>query len=112
MAQAIALMVPTGILGDIVHQPIEDLGMRLDGEDLRTRAGHRRDRQRIAADIGTDVDEHEAFLGPAADEVALRLIEILRREQDTLLADIAERIEAELGPHRLGVHRSIEMTQG
>ena len=47
------------ILPDIVNEALEDLRLRFDGEDARARTRMGGDEQRIAADIGADVDEDE-----------------------------------------------------
>ncbi len=53
-------------------EPLEDIGLRLDGENARGTSGERRDEERIGADIRADIDE--AKVGPdALDEDASAL---------------------------------------
>ena len=47
------------VLADVVGQAVEDLGLRLDGEDPAGAAGAGRHEEGIAADIRADVHEGE-----------------------------------------------------
>ena len=98
-------MLGKGVLPDIVGQPLEDIGLRLDRQDPGARPRQRGGEQRVAARIGPDIDEDEVARQALGQQGPLLRIEILRREQQVLLGDIVTRIEPHPGAERFDVER-------
>jgi hypothetical protein len=96
---------PERVLADVVGEPVEDLGQRLDGEDARIGPGPGGHEQRIGADIRADIDEGEPRAHAAAQHRQFLGVEELRREQHLLVADIVVRNEPHARPQPLDVER-------
>ena len=92
------------VLAHVVDEALVDFRLWLDGENARRRSRARRHEQAVAADIGADVDEDEIGRDPLRKVIQFRGVEILRREQHPLFADIVGRIETHPGAERFHVH--------